>query len=102
MVLLYCSLVIWRKFCACLELTTVIRYTPHFFRKHFTMSTVYLAVGSVTGTATAVAQELKSKLEGLGHQVVLDNNATVAAKIGRASCRGKRVGLGGRRMDTRK
>lgn len=43
------------------------------------MSTVYLAVGSVTGTATAVAQELKSKLEGLGHQVVLDNNATVAA-----------------------
>ncbi len=43
------------------------------------MSVVYLAVGSVTGTATAVAQELQKKLESLGHKVVVDNSASVAA-----------------------
>lgn len=52
---------------------------PAFFRVVITMSIVYLAVGSVTGTATAVAQELQKKLESLGHRVVVDNAATVAA-----------------------
>lgn len=52
---------------------------PAFFRVVIVMSTIYLAVGSVTGTATAVAQELKNSLESQGHSVVLDNTASVAA-----------------------
>lgn len=43
------------------------------------MSVVYIAVGTVTGTATAVVLEVQKKLESLGHQVVVDQAATVAA-----------------------
>lgn len=43
------------------------------------MAQVYLAVGSVTGTATAVAQVLAAKLRDSGHDVTLDNNPSVAA-----------------------
>ncbi|MDK2778790.1 MAG: flavodoxin domain-containing protein [Pseudomonadota bacterium] len=43
------------------------------------MSVVYLAVGSVTGTAKAVSCALKERMERAGHQVVLDEAASVAA-----------------------
>lgn len=43
------------------------------------MSNIYLAVGSVTGTAIAVAMEVAAKLESLGHQVALDKTPTFAA-----------------------
>ncbi|MEN9463869.1 MAG: hypothetical protein RL217_50 [Pseudomonadota bacterium] len=43
------------------------------------MASIYLAVGSVTGTALAVAQACQSLLQSLGHQVQLDKSASVAA-----------------------
>ena len=43
------------------------------------MAKVYLAVGSVTGTATAVAEALRQALEAAGHSAVVDTNASVAA-----------------------
>lgn len=42
------------------------------------MANIYLAVGSVTHTATAVAQTLKQYLETQGHQVILDSDARVS------------------------
>jgi len=43
------------------------------------MSVVYLAVGSVTGTAMAVSEAVKDRLESQGHNVVKDESASVAA-----------------------
>ena len=43
------------------------------------MSVIYLAVGSVTGTATGVALAVQAQLESLGHQVVFDRTPSVAA-----------------------
>lgn len=43
------------------------------------MSVVYLAVGSVTGTAKAVAFAVRDRLTDAGHQVVLDEHPGVAA-----------------------
>lgn len=43
------------------------------------MSVIYLAVGSVTGTATGVALAVQTQLESLGHQVVLDRTPSVSA-----------------------
>lgn len=43
------------------------------------MSVIYLAVGSVTGTATAVAMALQTQMEQQGHVVVLDQAPSVAA-----------------------
>lgn len=43
------------------------------------MATIYLAVGSVTSTATAVAKACETYLIQLGHQVQLDTSASVAA-----------------------
>lgn len=62
-----------------LEQIRRIGYNRAFFGSDNIMSIIYLAVGSVTGTATAVAQEIQKKLESLGHQVVLDTAASVAA-----------------------
>ena len=41
------------------------------------MSVVYLAVGSVSGTAMAVAQTVKDQLQSLGHTVIQEENASV-------------------------
>ncbi|GGY38400.1 flavodoxin [Bacterioplanes sanyensis] len=43
------------------------------------MKQIYLAVGSVTGTATAVAERVALELKDLGHEVQLDSQASVAA-----------------------
>ncbi|UXD86595.1 flavodoxin domain-containing protein [Thalassolituus hydrocarboniclasticus] len=43
------------------------------------MSVIYLAVGSVTGTALIVAKAVKQQLEQAGHQVVLDEKPSVSA-----------------------
>ncbi len=43
------------------------------------MASIYLAVGSVTGTATAVAAALKKDIEAAGHTVVVDQQASLAA-----------------------
>ena len=48
-----------------------------FFRSHYGQH--LLAVGSVTGTALAVARTCQSLLQSLGHQVQLDKSASVAA-----------------------
>ena len=42
------------------------------------MANIYLAVGSVTGTATAVAVTLKNDIESAGHTVVVDQQASLA------------------------
>ena len=43
------------------------------------MANIYLPIGSVTGTATAVAQALADKLQAAGHQVQLDTAASLEA-----------------------
>ena len=43
------------------------------------MAHIYLAAGSVTGTATAVAQAAAERLQAVGHTVTLDNTPSVAA-----------------------
>lgn len=43
------------------------------------MANIYLAVGSVTGTAESVALILQADLIAAGHQVVLDKQASIAA-----------------------
>ena len=43
------------------------------------MKTIYLAVGSVTGTAIAVATEVAGALTTLGHSVTLDTTPSLAA-----------------------
>lgn len=43
------------------------------------MANIYLGVGSVTGTAKAVAEVLRQQIEKAGHSVVVDDNATLAA-----------------------
>lgn len=43
------------------------------------MANIYLPIGSVTGTAIAVARAMAEKLQSLGHQVILDENPTLAA-----------------------
>jgi flavodoxin len=43
------------------------------------MANIYLAVGSVTGTANAVAATLKKDIEAAGHTVVVDQQASLVA-----------------------
>lgn len=43
------------------------------------MSVIYLAVGSVTGTAAAVAGSVRQRLEQAGHTVHLDRNPSLQA-----------------------
>ncbi|WP_430461612.1 flavodoxin domain-containing protein [Thalassolituus sp. LLYu03] len=43
------------------------------------MALVYIAVGSVTGTASAVAQALAARLTEAGHQSVMDGQPSVEA-----------------------
>ncbi len=43
------------------------------------MANIYLAVGTVTNTATAVARACADQLSAAGHHVVLDEQASVAA-----------------------
>ncbi len=43
------------------------------------MSVIYLAVGSVTGTALIVAKAVQQQLEQAGHRVVLDDKPSVSA-----------------------
>jgi flavodoxin len=43
------------------------------------MANIYLPVGSVTGTATAVANALAEALNAAGHSALVDANASVAA-----------------------
>lgn len=43
------------------------------------MSVIYLAVGSVTGTATVVANAVREHLQQSGHQVIQDGHPSVAA-----------------------
>ena len=43
------------------------------------MKSVYIPVGSVTGTATAVAQRVAEVLTESGHQVVVDEQPSIAA-----------------------
>lgn len=43
------------------------------------MAKVYLAVGTVTGTATAVAQALATRLEECGHSAIVDTTPGVEA-----------------------
>lgn len=43
------------------------------------MSVIYLAVGSVTGTAIAVGMALQERLKAAGHRVVLDKEPSLAA-----------------------
>lgn len=43
------------------------------------MAKIYLAVGTVTNTATAVARVCSDKLTNAGHDVVLDEEASVAS-----------------------
>ena len=58
------------------------------------MAKIYLAVGTVTNTATAVARVCSDKLTNAGHNVVVDEEASVAALItpkGRCFCSGDSV-----------
>ena len=43
------------------------------------MSTIYLPVGTVTQTATAVANAMQERLASFGHQVIVDTAPSVAA-----------------------
>ena len=43
------------------------------------MAKIFLAVGTVTNTATAVARVCSNKLTNAGHDVVLDEEASVAS-----------------------
>lgn len=42
------------------------------------MASIYLVVGSVTGTAQSVAEVLTANIEAAGHSVLLDNQASLA------------------------